>query len=82
MSMQEAIDRAEFKVALLKSSTTSKAKWIPDLPKILRTATEIASAMSYLHSKEVLHAGQQIFTSFPCIGHRHTALILCVSDGP
>ena len=46
---QEAIDRADYKIA-------KEGRWVPDLQKCMRTATEIASAMAFLHSKDILHS--------------------------
>ena len=46
---QEAIDRADYK-------TVSAARWVPDVQKSVQTAVEIASAMAYLHSCDILHS--------------------------
>jgi len=46
---QEAIDRADYKIA-------KDARWVPDVQKCVRTAAEIASAMAFLHSKDILHS--------------------------
>jgi len=48
-SLQEAIDRADYKIA-------KDARWVPDVQKCVRTAAEIASAMAFLHSKDILHS--------------------------
>jgi len=48
--MQEAIDRGDFK------RVGPNAQWVPHVQKCLHTAGEIASAMAYLHSKDILHA--------------------------
>ena len=46
---QEAIDRADYK-------TIKSARWVPDVQKSVQTAVEIASAMAYLHSCDILHS--------------------------
>ena len=48
---QEAIDKCIF-----KARDPAKGHWVPDVPKILQTAAEIAGAMAYLHSHDVLHS--------------------------
>ena len=46
---QEAIDRGDFKTIQAKT-------WVPDIQKCIQTAVEIASAMAYLHSCDILHS--------------------------
>ena len=48
---QEAIDKCIF-----KARDPAMSHWVPDVPKILQTATEVAEAMAYLHSHDVLHS--------------------------
>ena len=47
--MQEAIDRADFKLV-------DQGKWVPNEPLIVQTALGVASGMAHLHSVDVLHA--------------------------
>ena len=54
--LQGAIDGGAFRL------TGSVFDGYPDVPTILCTAMEIASAMQYLHSKNVLH-GAQLFSA-------------------
>ena len=48
---QEAIDKGAFRIRAGEPNEGS-----PNMINILRTATEIAGAMSYLHSLDILHS--------------------------
>jgi len=62
--LQGAIDGGAFRV------TGSVYDGLPDLPTILLTALEVARALEYLHSKNVLHGA--------CLaGRQHRHAVLC-----
>jgi len=50
--LQGAIDGGAFRV------TGSVYDGLPDLPTIILTALEVARALEYLHSKNVLHGAR------------------------
>ena len=50
-NVQEAIDKGAFRI---RSGEVNEGS--PNMINILRTATEIAGAMSYLHSLDILHS--------------------------
>ena len=70
--MQGAIDGGAFRV------TGSVYDGLPDLPTILLTALEVARALEYLHSKNILHGALALQTNSSALQPAYCQLSLVV----